>query len=118
MEKPIKDSESDTQANIDSDHLPLWAQVSVNLKAHTVKQGSRAPRYVPCSDSQREEYNNEIGSRRTLITSYASLTTQLPQAASTTIPVEQQHEKKGELSMETRHILEQREEAIKLNSIL
>ena len=51
--------ESDTGANIDSDHYPVTATIKIKLKA---VQGAHRTRtkYDICNETQWEEYNAEI----------------------------------------------------------
>lgn len=53
------DAESDTKANIDSDHYPRTADLRMKLKAIKSKQKNR-PKYDKCDELRREQLNTTL----------------------------------------------------------
>ena len=59
----VKDAESDTAANIESDHYPVKALIRIKLKA-SKKGGQTRKRYRECRDEERENVNETIRKKR------------------------------------------------------
>ena len=59
----VKDAESDTAANIESDHYPVKALIRIKLKA-SKKGGQTRKRYRECRDEARGNVNETTTKRR------------------------------------------------------
>ena len=108
----IKDASADHEANIQSDHYPLWMKVSIKFKARTT-QYRKIVKYAPCSVEQRDQYNAELKAAGHDGLGYSSIMKRLQAAANSTIPTIIGKEQKEAISEETRFILSQRGDAIR-----
>ena len=55
----VSDAESDTRANIKTDHFPVIATIKTKLKGKTT-QGKGRDRYEPCTQEQKEHLNKRL----------------------------------------------------------
>ena len=54
-----KNAESDTAADIRSDHYPLWARIKINLKERKVAT-RKVNKYAKCTFEEKATYNSEL----------------------------------------------------------
>ena len=56
----VKDAGSDLEANIDSDHAPVWAKCHFKLKKQENKAPTSRTRVEPMEESRKEDFNKEL----------------------------------------------------------
>ena len=119
---PITNVESDTRANIYSDHSPLTLTTNIKLKA-IPKGGKSRPMYKPCNPTQNNDLNyelwNTIPSVQNLTTAeehqqnkYNTIKNWLKQGIDT-LPKSKPKDKnkRSELSEKSHEILDKRKQA-------
>ena len=105
----VKDAETDTEANIETDHYPLKARLQVKFKGCR-KHNKTRPKYTECTEAQNKQLNESIqqlcapsgGVRRT-----PNVNTQTLQQLTRTLPrqkakLEQQHFQKQQSKFSRR----------------
>ena len=56
----IHNAETDFQANIESDHVPIVIECSFQLKAIQRKKEDKKVRYLPLETNKEKEFNEEL----------------------------------------------------------
>ena len=56
----VTNAESDTKANVNTDHYPVTMRIRIKLKANTTPTGKGRERYEKCNEEQNEEYNQTL----------------------------------------------------------
>ena len=56
----VQNAESDTEANINSDHFPVWADFKMKLKISGSTDNKTRIRVEPIEEEKRERYNKEL----------------------------------------------------------
>ena len=117
----ITDIETDTKANLHSDHFPLHFTIRIRLK-QVQKGGKTRPTYKQCDSTQQDDLNYEfwniIPEEQNNNNRYSKIKEWLKQGI-TTLPKANPKDKnkRFELSNASKDILEQRKEAAKKKNI-
>ena len=104
----VKNCETDPDANITSDHFPMWATIRTKPKAEKTEHQARV-KYWPCSAEQHWWYNEAINQ-----SGIQGWKKKITQAAVDNIPAVKQPEKKDDISLETDRLIKERGQAIML----
>ena len=107
----IKNAESDTDANIDSDHYPVIVEIRVKLKAIHVARRNR-PKYDICTETQRQHVNRRLRETLEETMSAGRFLERLQMVAEEALPKLPKKEKQIPFSERTELILEQREATV------
>ena len=78
----VKNTFSDIHAGVDTDHYPLIADISVNLKANYRKHKTRTF-YNKCNIEEKRTFNPEFGNTLPMELTHADITEWIKQAAKT-----------------------------------
>ena len=109
--------ESDVFANISSDHYPLWMHVRAKLKAEHKRPTPPRPKFLKCTEAQRQAYNEDIRERMAGVRAYGDTIATLQLAGAEHIPSFKGKPKKNDLSDESAQILEHRASAIESGNL-
>ena len=124
----VTNAESDTTANIHTDHYPVWIKFRMKLKAETTKKHKQRDKYDKCTEEQRGTTNDTMsnslkrnrhkweskpyeGKAETAHKSCRRLKEALEEAADT-LPKMPKKKRKVAFSKTTEQILQERQEAI------
>ena len=122
MENSITNTESDTRANLNTDHFPLIFATRIKLKS--MKAGGKGrPMYKPCNENENSDLNYELWNSITTnqnpnTSNYNVIKHWLKNSISkipTTTPKDKN--KRFELSKKSLEILENRKKAAKNRNI-
>jgi hypothetical protein len=116
----ITDVESDTRANLNTDHFPFSFTIRIKLK-QIQKEGKPRPVYKPCDSTQQDDLNHELWSAIPTEQNnnrYGVIEQWLKQG-SVTLPKAQSKNKneRFEFSYTSRETLDQRKKAAKQNNL-
>ena len=114
----ITDAESNTNANLDSDHYPVTATIRIKLRATHNKKGPGRKKYEISTKEQKEQRNKMLTEKMLEIskdnTNIAERTTQVMsilEAGKQELPTIPKKERQEAFSTQTRGLLQQRQNA-------
>ncbi len=112
----ISNAESDTQANIESDHYPVWASFKLKVKAETNKTQTPRKKCNKCTDTEKDNMNKTLieTRKRTRLETEDELShyKRAFKMAAEALPEAPKKLRKIAFSQDTKDILNRRQEAI------
>ncbi len=110
----VKNVESDCEANIHSDHYPVWAEIQMKLKAMK-KGGQKRKKYRESTQEEKDEINEKMKEeieKRNEHENEADRTRRILKRGVEQLKEAEEEERKTNFSEDTKSVLEERRKAV------